>query len=505
MSFNVTEHPAWLDKLSDDAKSRLRRNNERLTEGSSDVLISPAMKEVPDEMLEQFVKGTFESGKYTDYLIGVEESNLAKLGPRSVAKPWGERRSDLQAYFTSVPTFTNEEFSAEVLKMRKDYNIEGRIHPVGLQQAVENLESSTSSGLPYLKKKGLVRKEGLADERYVDVFPCVVFTRTQEGGKTRNVMGYGISDVIREMRYHRAFLPIEQAYDWRAAIVSPTVTDLAITHMFNSKTSSDQISCLDFSAYDASITPDWSGRAFAFIAAHFTNQHQSELYDVYLRFATIPFYTPDGEYSGKHGVPSGSAFTNTVDSIVQYLIVAELGILNRPDSVQIQGDDGIFLVSGGDHDRLVEAFNRAGLNVNAEKSDLFDEAEGTYLQRYYHTNYSNHNGLGGVYSIARALLRLKYLERFVDGLGTEEELSGDDYFALRAISILENCKHHPHFHDLIDFARQHDKFKLNFSKQGLQVFENLPERRSRANITNQYGDQRGIRAFETYRYLIGER
>jgi hypothetical protein len=503
--FEITEHPAWLDELSDDAKSRVRRNNELLVKGKSDTIISPAMQNVDDVQIEDFVRGTFDEGKYTPYLVQIEESNLSKLGPRSIAKPWEDRRSDLQAYFTSTPVLTREEFSEAVLELRKEYHLEGRLHPVDLQHAVENLEASTSSGLPYMKKKGLVRAEGLADERYVDVYPCVVFTRTQEGGKTRNVMGYGISDVIREMRYHRAFLPKEQSYAWRTAIVSPDATDLAITRMFNAKNESDQISCLDFSSYDASITPDHSGKAFAFIAAHFAPRFEGEIFEIYVRFATIPFYTPDGEYSGKHGVPSGSAFTNTVDSIVQYLIVSKLDVLKGPDSVQIQGDDGIFLINGGNNDILAEAFNRAGLNVNAEKSDLFDTAEGTYLQRYYHNNYSGAHGLGGVYSISRALLRLKYLERFVDGLGSEEELSGDDYFALRAIAILENCKHHPHFYDLIDFARQHDKFELNFSSSGKEVYENLPERRSRADVTNQYGDRGGIESYDTYRYLKSKR
>jgi hypothetical protein len=502
--FNITEQPAWLDQLTEDASRRLRRNNEILVKGREDVIISPAMKDVDDNQIEDFVRGTFEQGKYTEYLMDIENSNLSKLGPRSVAKPWSERREDLQAYFTTIPTLSREEFRTKVLGLVQEFNLARRLHPVDMQRAVESLESSTSSGLPFMTKKGIVRKNGEADERYVDVFPTVTFTRTQEGGKTRNVMGYGISDVIREMRYHRSFLPFEQTYSWRSAIVSPTATDTAITHMFLTKTTSEEISCLDFSAYDASITPDLSGEAFAFIAGHFAEKFEDEIFEVYQRFATIPFFTPDGGYSGFHGVPSGSAFTNTVDSIVQYLIVYRVGVLSGSDSAQIQGDDGIFKIRGGENEKLIKACTDSGLRVNADKSDLFSDAEGTYLQRYYHTTYRGQgNGLGGVYSIARALLRLKYLERFIDGLGSEEELTGDDYFALRAIAILENCKHHPHFHELIDFARQHDKFKLSFSRAGLKVYESLPERRSRADVTNQYGDRGGIESFETYRYLMG--
>jgi hypothetical protein len=489
--------------LSDDAKRRLSRSNQRVEEGSSDVVISPAMKNVEDSQIEDFVRSTFESGRYTEYLISIEESNLSKLGPRSIAKPWAERRSDLESYFTDIPTFSYEDFRSLVRSARDEHSIEGRLHPVSLESAVANLEGSSASGLPFMQKKGIVRENGEATERYVDVFPCVLYTRTQEGGKTRNVMGVGISDVIREMRYHQAFLPKEKEYSWRQAIVSPEAVDLAISRMMNSKSDSDTIECLDFSSYDASITPDLSGRAFAFISAHFADKFTDEMYQLYVRFATIPFWTPDGEFSGNHGVPSGSAFTNTIDSIVQYLLL-DRSLLSGTDNVQIQGDDGIYLTKGGVTGELIDAFVGSGLDVNAEKSETFQHQEGTYLQRYYHKSYTSHNGsYGGVYSISRALLRLKYLERFIDGLGSEEELTGDDYFVLRAISILENCKYHPHFHDLINFVRSNDKHSLVYTRNGRTAFENRPDRRSRAENTNQYGDQSGIESFDTVKYLRG--
>lgn len=500
---NITARPAWLKDIDEDAQRRLSRNNERLTAGSDDVVISPAMKNIEDTEIENFVRETINnSEQFSQYLIDIEESNLAKLGPRSIAKPWSERRSDLEAYFTDEPLLEKDVFLEYRNSYREQFSIDGRLRPVSTETAVDNLESSSAGGLPYLRKKGDLRKEGLATERWRGVYPCMIYTRTQEGGKTRNVMGVGISDVIFEMKYHQAFLPTEKNLHWRQAIVSPDAVDLAISRMLNSMTMKDEIVCLDFSTYDASITPELSGRAFAFICAHFSNNYSSEIYELYERFATIPFYTPDGEYSGNHGVPSGSAFTNTIDSIVQYLVLHDhLGHL-RSDTVQIQGDDGIYLLDGGSSDALIDSFNNSGLVVNADKSDKFANQEGTFLQRYYHPMYTGtHSTYGGVYSIARALLRLKYLEKFIDDVGPEEELTGDDYFVLRAISILENCKYHPHFHDLIDFVRERDKHSLTYSAKGLTAFENRADRRSRAEATNQYGDQRGIESFEVMKYI----
>jgi hypothetical protein len=502
--FNITEEPAWLSTLSDDARSRLDRNNQLLVEGKSDVIISPAMKDVEDSEIEDFVKGTFESGNYTGKLIEIENSNLSKLGPRSIALPWAERREGLESYFTTENLLSEGEFREYALDFQREYSIAGRLHPVSSDTVAKNLEPSSASGLPYMVKKGIVRERGQLTEEFVDVYPCVIYTRTQEGGKTRNVMGVGISDVMREMRYHQAFLPIEQKLSWRAAIVSPDEVDRQISIMLNMKLQDEVVTCLDFSAYDASVTPFHSGRAFAFIASHFASKFWGEIFEIYERFATIPFYTPDGEYSGSHGVPSGSAFTNTIDSIAQWRVAEDSRKASANASgAQIQGDDGIYLIGANDVDDFIQAFRSHEFAVNTEKSDFFDGQEGTYLQRYYHSQYYSHTRrfLGGVYSIGRALLRLKYLERFIDGIGIDDEITGRDYFTLRAITILENCKYHPHFHDLIDFVQSRDKTALSYSGTGLKAFANHPSRRSRADITNQYGDQSGIESFETVKYL----
>jgi hypothetical protein len=475
-----------------------------LIEGSTDVIISPAMKHVDDSEIKAFVTDTFESGNYTEKLLEIENSTLSKLGPRSIALPWAERRGSLEAYFTSDDLLSGSDFREWAIEFQSRYSISGRLHPVSLDTVAKNLEPSSASGLPYMVKKGILRERGELSEEFVDVYPCVIYTRTQEGGKTRNVMGVGISDVIREMRYHQAFLPTEKKLSWRAAIVSPDEVDIQVSAMINMRLDDETITCLDFSAYDASVGPWHSGRAFAFIASHFATKFWGEIYEIYQRFATIPFYTPDGEYSGNHGVPSGSAFTNTIDSIVQFLVAVE-SKLASPDGngAQIQGDDGIYLIGDSDVDAFTEAFRNAGLSVNTEKSDFFKGAEGTYLQRYYSTRYYSNarRFLGGVYSIGRALLRLKYLERFIDGIGIDDEITGRDYFSLRAITILENCKYHPHFHDLIDFVQSRDKTSLSYSGDGLKAFANHPSRRSRTGITNQYGDQGGIESFETVKYL----
>jgi hypothetical protein len=503
--FRITAQPAWLDELDPEAQGRLSRNNEKLVKGQSDDYQSPAMNHVTDDQITDFVEKTFESGGYSEYLIGVEKANLSKLGPRSIAKPWEERRASLEEYFTSEMILSESDFRENVRELIDSRTIPRdhahRYRPVSVDHAVKHLKASTAGGLPYMQKKGILRKEGKATLEHTGVYPCVIYTRTQEGGKTRNVMGVGISDVIQEMLYHQAFLPVEKTLGWRKALVSPTAVDESLSALINARNNDQSIVSLDFSSFDASVTPAISGRAFAFIAGFFQERYLGEIYDIYSRFATIPFYTPDGEYHGNHGVPSGSAFTNTVDSIAQYLVAKDFGI--PLEFAQIQGDDGVYLIGNEYVESFTEHFGGSGFTVNTDKTDVFQGDEATYLQRYYHSSYrDSFNRYTGVYSIARALLRLKYLEKFVQDIGVEEELSGHAYFALRTITILENCKHHPHFHDLIDFVRSHDKTGLRVEATNIRAFEEHDSRKSRTSeVTNQYGDEGGIESFATWQYL----
>jgi hypothetical protein len=499
--YKVTAHPDWEHEIGHEAQIRLRRNNERLVEGSDKVVMSP-FKSVSDEEIVAFVEGTFDSGLYSDTLVDIENSNLSKLGPRSIAKPWSERRESLVAYFSDIQAYTKSEFIQRVLELKTRYKIESRLHPVGDQIVLQSFDAAKAGSLPLMLKKRAYIQDQIKDEE-ADKWPAVVYTRTQEGGKTRNVLGTSYADQFREMRYFIAFLKVEKLVEWRSAITTPDGVDQSISHMINSMWEGESIICLDFSAYDSSVGPNHSGSSFAYIAAHFAKAHWDEIYDVYYRFCSVPFYTPDGEYSGFHGVPSGSVFTNTVDSIAQFLILTERqSLVSGSDSIQIQGDDGIFRAPNENVDAIFSSFEQAGFNVNHDKSDIFSTKEGHFLQRYYNPIYRGKvSDMGGVYSIGRALLRIKYLEKFIDGIGPEEDITGDDYFALRTISILENCKHHPHFRDIVNFVKDRDRSALQYSENAIVKFENHSSRRTNREVTNQYGDQGGIESFETVKLL----
>jgi hypothetical protein len=473
----ITANPAFLSELSSEVKGRISRNDVRNRDGSEEPLITPQFESVDDDDIRSFVRSCISSGSMTDKLVEIEESNLSKLGPRSIAIPWDERRASLVEYY-SQGNYT-PDLSLDVKHSR------GRLRPAQMETVKTKLVRSSNTGLPYLIRKGAAIDEGLVEKSEPGKYPCMLYTRTQEQKKTRNVWGYPFGDTIWEQEFFIPWLGFEKSLPNRAALLGPDHVDRAVSDLLYRKQKDDKIYCVDFSSYDASVQPGLARQAWSYIAASFASAYHEEIAHMYERFISIPIMTPDGEYSGYHGVPSGSSFTNTVDSLVQMLVS------NKWTECQVQGDDGIYLVRDHEVEKLADAFVSAGLKLNVDKSDTFSSHEAIFLQRYYHPAYSSRAsyGLGGVYSIARALLRLKYLERFTEF--DKWNISGEDYFSLRAIMILENCKHHPHFEDLVKFVHKLDRTHLTYSQAGLSAFSKMQEQRVRAGVFNQYGDSNG--------------
>lgn len=481
----IEAEPNWQANLSRQALNSLSLNDARVTDGSDKVIENPAYEKLSDDEIIGRIHDILSKFELTSMLSKVEDSNEAKFGPRSIAQPWGQRKESLQDYYAEKSDYDPGSFEAK----------SGNLRPASMETVSLNLLRSSSAGLPYMVRKGLILKEALMDwKKQVNTYPCVLYTRTQEQGKTRNIWGYPISDTMFEQTFQIPTLKVERNFPHRKALIGPDAVDDAMTLLLNGKRREDIVFCADFSAYDASVSTEYSYNAFNSIASLFQAEYHPQLYDVYRRFTTMSILTPDGEWSGPHGVPSGSSFTNTIDSLVQFQIAGE------PQRCQIQGDDGVYLLNSSDLDLLKERFKTAGLELNPDKSLEFDTQEGVFLQRYFHPDYkSTRGGLGGVYSAMRAFNRIKYLERWTDF--QREGIDGSDFFSLRTITILENCKHHPAFEEIVRLAHSFDRKNLAFSKQGLAAYSRSQESKVRAGVYNQYGLKGGINNFETMKLL----
>jgi len=485
-------------------------------DGSDRSIITPfGSDNGPEKLLEDWSR-IFDasSSNFPTQLLELEESQKLKYGPRSIQIDWESRRESVREYFDTPDldpgiidmASSHSRHSATLKSLRI-----GGLRALSKDNAMSLLKNSTNSGLPSVTKKGTVKELTLNKyDQLVSAFddgllPCLLFTRTQEQKKTRAVWGYPMIQTLREMQFYSPYLKLERTFPWRAALNGPEAVDNGIKRIFTESKSSETFVSIDFSAYDASINHQLIKFSFdQFIKLFFQKQYHDELDYIASNISSIGLLTPEGIWEGSHGVPSGCTFTNAIDSVVQYLVTNSLresledSVVDRIiDSCQIQGDDGAYLVPDEHLDVFLEHFTKFGLKVNIDKS-YQSKDHIVYLQNLYVKDVYE----AGVYPIYRALNRLVYQERFTEF--SKADLTGQDYFGIRAISILENCKNHPLHEEFVKFVQNRNKYPLLPSKTGLAKYEKWNSETNGADdiIVHQYGqDTKGLMSFETVKVL----
>lgn len=483
--------------LDDDVKRRLSIHLGNVIKGYDTSLLTPIGKsEDPNHILAGWDK-IYKAKRHLiiDELNDLELLNRSKFGPRSIAKPWSERKLSTTEYFGKDSC----RLQADTLSPRTS---SGVLRPLQLKSAITYLKNSTNSGLPYYTRKGTVKDEVVSNFESIleRKDPCVLFTRTQEGSKTRDVWGFPIADTLNETKFYQPLLNYQKSLPWRSALLGPEIVDVHITDMVKSafKYNYNLVS-IDFSGYDKTLKQELQCASFNYIKNLFQASFDDEINYIQDRFGTIGLITPSGVLTGNHGVPSGSTFTNEVDSISQYLILKHS---KSSLKCQIQGDDGAYLVKDlRSYERILKTFELAGNDVNEEKSYVSSKFI-VYLQNLYHINYMKNDLIGGIYPTYRALNRILFQERWTDF--EEFQLEGIDYYSLRTLSILENCKHHPLFPDLVRYVKSLDKYDLRFNRKSVAKYDRMQNNDSGVGgiLNNQYGDKiSGITNFESYKLL----
>jgi hypothetical protein len=259
---------------------------------------------------------------------------------------------------------------------------------------------------------------------------------------------------------------------------------------------------IDFSSFDTSVNSTLQRASFKYLSKYYQVNFHDKLDYIRDRFNTIGIVSPSGITEGPHGVPSGSTFTNEVDSIVQMLLAKySIGLSEESDNFQIQGDDGAYCISDNEVDTLFDGFKQGGLKVNTEKSKI-SKSYIFYLQRLFDKYYLDKGIVGGIYPTYRALNRILFQEKYSDF--EEYEIKGKDYYSIRTLSILENVKYHPLFKEFVKFIKKYDKYSLKFTQEGLTKYNSMYAEADGTvgTIKNQYGSRTsGIRGFESYKIL----
>jgi hypothetical protein len=220
------------------------------------------------------------------------------------------------------------------------------------------LKLDKSAGLPSLgrKRDNLVYafdREAQIRQGIKAPNPCVAYKRTQKGNKTRLVWGYPLEMTIMESRFAR---PLINEFLKRRTPMAFGMTKTEIGAKIHKYVKEDPGTtvCLDYSKFDSTIPKTLIKEAFRILQTWFSNADVETFgWDTAVRyFITTPIVMPDGHlYTGKnHGVPSGSYFTQMIDSVVNvilaYTLRSRFGFDFKPTSIYVLGDDVIFSVRG---------------------------------------------------------------------------------------------------------------------------------------------------------------
>jgi len=260
----------------------------------------------------------------------------------------------------------------------------GKVKPISLEESYQRLLSDKYdhfAGLPTLGKKG---DDELALKRAEQVWrgkcppPAIILHRGKNVTVVRVVWAFPFEQHIVEGAFYYALYDLIKTSQsiYPVGVISERrylMRKYCQNESYNTKFS------IDYSGFDASLTTQMIGIAFSILGRmlDLTPVEQKNWERVQTYFTTCPFLAPDGlVYKGRRGgVPSGSMFTQLVDSVcnalaIEYAMLRE-GI--RDFKYLVYGDDSWTILNIGEEPQKflqkIESHVRSlGLRMNVDKT-----------------------------------------------------------------------------------------------------------------------------------------
>nr|UDL14587.1 MAG: putative RNA-dependent RNA polymerase [Picobirnavirus sp.] len=434
-------------------------------------------------------------------LYSFEQDMKSKVGPMSIQLPLADRIESIEQYYTCVQDAGEPISKDAILETCKFFSKAGGLHLRGKLEVVSNMRLNTNSGSWLFTKRRNVVAETLSAtlKSYQNHEPVALITKqipqfsymTEEDVQKRYdlcaVLGWrgqegGITDDdvkqrvvwmmpfllnIKELQFYQPAIQSFQKNDLIPAYISMDRVDQEVTALFDTKSNDDLVICTDFTKFDQHFNPNLQNAAKEVIQSLMTKgdvscqQWLDEIYPIKFNISLI--CSEDLLYTGPHGMGSGSGGTNFDECLAHKALQFESALENHqtlnPHSMAY-GDDGILTYPGISVDSVIQTYTKHGLEMNGSKQYV-SKHDCVVLRRWHGMNYRVNGTMVGIYSTFRALGRLLAQERFYDPEKWNSEL-----VTLRALSILENCKWHPMFHQFIDFVLLGDKYRLGLDIPG---------------------------------------
>lgn len=411
--------------------------------------------------------------QWYESMLEFENSKLDKLGPQGAVPAFGSSELTL----IMEPEFEKSTFDSELVfkSLFSKAHEFGKIlfhkyalseSPKSLNEVIDDMHSRdalhTSSGFPLMSK----RFQNLDVEmRYAETgewhnFPALLLFRSYRG-KIRMVWIYPMSRNLAEFRYSQPvqhFLS-ERAPKWVQNWVTPWLGFNFVKEQITSLWSS--FNCVyggDTTAMDAHMRRAQIRVVYEIIKWLFKPEFHSELYDVLMQVTDIPLIcTRTQAIFGNHGIASGSGWTQLTETI----FILFISWLTNVTEGMGEGDDFIWFTKGFSWNKKLIATYLMKFGLPAKESKQSASMKETmFLNRtFYRDFYSRENNkiLGAYYSTLWALNTMIFPERWFTTYDWQ-------LFAIRCISILENCCDDPEFPEFIKFVAKGSVYLQTFSR-----------------------------------------
>lgn len=395
-----------------------------------------------------------------DELSMIDRSEMESVGSFSIMLPFSERTADIESYFTQSwnPNPEALDFAFTQLSSLIPQN---SIRPSTLDIAYGLMPKDTNLGLPILSRDRssaylyLERAKRMTDPS--EIYPCVLGWRGQAKGlhdipKQRVVWMFDHAETILGSSILHPILSRLRVLPGFSAWSDSDTVDRAVTHLIE-QSGEHLIFSMDYSSFDSSVTRDLLDLIWEVLFGWFTDEARPRLEILLQSFATVGIVCPDGVWTGRDGgVPSGSALTNLVDTLINVFsgFYCSYRLGTRLIQFESLGDDSIFVFQDDpDEGTISEIMRELGLVVG-EGKQWIHRGSVHYLQRWHSRDYHLDGIYRGVRSPYRAINAMLSYERMRRGWSKYLDTA-------RWIMQMENTKWDPRFVDFVKFIREGDR------------------------------------------------
>jgi len=512
--------------LTPAAQDRASTSFARLIAGALPTPRTPLFKGLTEEQVFSMWNDFLNIRKASDIilvdLIEYDQSKMKKVGPQGGLRPFKERESDFQAYYSTPMDRPESMITSEAIEECKRIAFGGmknkrpQSYQTVINQDKYDNKLITNSGCTEFSKRNI---QEVIDIAIQDAFsgkwkelPMILFSRSQRLAE-RFVFGapfslnlveksfiYPMMDQIRKTG-HPFFSAWEGFEQVEIGLRDQNFFDEGHTYIQQDFTKMDKhVNTLQMKIVELITLEFWQTQyqsEYAFVLSHVLN------IGVLINLDTL--------VTGTHGMPSGSGLTNFAESLIN-LYIMTMYSLNGIDVVAVQGlgDDGIISIkrNGKTDKEILNVMQKDTLEVGQVINPIkqgISEHTTVYLQRFFDDRLPRVDGkVLGMYPSILALNTAMNPERYHDASKWSKEME-----ILRWIMVLENCKNLPYFHELIQFFMKGDKYRLGLDLP--EFFISLPilykdsqDIKGFIPTYNQESINKGIYDFETVKYLMDQ-